>query len=128
MQLSFKKAITGYPAAFLLLPVFFVVHGWKENYYFIRPGDIYLLAGTYLLAAWLLFFISLFFLKNKIKAGLYTFFVLGVYFFFGAFQDFLKSYPVTAEISRYKILLPLLFLFLLVSFFWLKKTRRDYLN
>ena len=122
-MVSFRKIVTHWPLSFLLLPLFFVIHGWKENYYYIHFRDISILAGTFMAAALVIFFISLLFFKNKIKAGVYTFILLAIYFFFGAVQDFLKDHSLTKEVSRYKIILSLIFLFVIVSFIWLKKTK-----
>lgn len=122
-MISFRKIISDYPLSFLLLPLFFVIHGWKENYYYVHFRDISILAAIFMLAAVIIFLISLLFFRNKIKAGIYTFILLAIYFFFGAVQDFLKDHSLTKEISRYKIILPLIFLLLIVSFIWLKKTK-----
>ncbi|MFZ1264284.1 MAG: sulfatase-like hydrolase/transferase [Chitinophagaceae bacterium] len=118
------KTLRIFPLPFLLLPLFFVLHGWKEHYYYIHFRDMGILMLTYLSAALVIFGLCLWVFKNKVKAGVYTFILLATYFFFGAIQDFLKSYTFTKEFSRYQYLLPVIFLLLLFSFFWLKKNKK----
>ena len=120
---SLRKIVNYFPLSFLLLPVFFVLHGWKENYYYIPFRDISILLLTFLGASILLFFICLLFFRNKIKAGLYCFILLAIYFFFGAVQDLLKKYSFTEQVSRYKFLLPIILLTVIIFFFWLKRTK-----
>ena len=114
-----------FPLPFLLLPLFFVLHGWKENFYYIHFHDISILVLTFVAAALVIFVICLLVFKQKVKAGIYTFILLATFFFFGAIQDFLKNHSFTKEFSRYKYLLPAIFLILLLSFFWLKKTKKS---
>ena len=108
-----------------MLPLFFVLHGWKENYYYIQFHDIGILAISFVGAALVIFTICFLILRQKVKAGIYTFILLAIYFFFGAVQDFLNSYSFTKEFSRYKYLLPAIFLVLILSFIWLKRTKKN---
>lgn len=102
-----------------LLPLFFVLHGFVQNYQYIHAEDALLLFLKYL-SIWtpicLLFF---FFFKSWRKATVYTFFLLCVYFFYGPFHDQLKVWFAGSFITKYTFLLPFFFclmLFLLILF------------
>ncbi|HVW61000.1 MAG TPA: sulfatase-like hydrolase/transferase [Puia sp.] len=108
-----------FPLFLLLLPLFFVFHGYVENFHYIRPFDCLPLLGLYLLATLIWFFIFRLFLRDNIKAALMTSFIMAFYFFFGAFHDFFRRHDIF--LHRYGITLPLFLLMAAVLFIWLKK-------
>jgi hypothetical protein len=110
------------PFFFLLLPVFFVVHGWVENFFIINLPDILRLFLYYIGAVILFFGIFKFLYKNNSKAALATFLTFIIYFFFGAIHDFVKQH-VSALFSKYSFLLSFLLLVYLLLLYWLR-TRR----
>ncbi|MEQ1799261.1 MAG: sulfatase-like hydrolase/transferase [Lacibacter sp.] len=71
-------------------------------------------------AGFTLFFGYSYFTGNKTKAGLFATTILGVFIFFGAFQDFLSSIKVTATLSSLPFLLPVTLFFLFLFFVWLQ--------
>lgn len=107
------------PLFLLLLPFFFVFHGYVENFRYIRPLDCLPLLGLYLLATLICFFIFRLFLRDNIKAALMTSFIMGFYFFFGAFHDFVRRHDIF--LHRYSITLPLFLIVAACLFIWLKK-------
>lgn len=114
----FYRAI---PVYVLLLPVFFVIHGYNENYGLIAWPDLLLLLGSYCLVAALLTGLLFLVYRNLSKAALLAALLLGIYFFFGAIHDFLKMH--SSLWHRYSVLLPLLALLTALTGIWLKKTR-----
>jgi hypothetical protein len=100
------------PVYLILLPAFFVLHGFKENFGFIEWYDALLLLVTYWAVTAGLFLLLRLFIKDKLKAGLLTFLISCFYFFFGAIHDFFKQFSPVAFFSSYSFLL----LFLPVGF------------
>jgi hypothetical protein len=115
-----KKKWWQSPLFLLLLPFFFVFHGYVENYYFMEFADCLSLWGIYTGGAIVVFGLARLFLRNTTKAALFATYILAVYFFFGALHDFLRKNDFF--LHRYNLLLPALtVLTLLVAFFIRKR-------
>jgi hypothetical protein len=110
------------PIFFVLLPIFFVLHGSLENLFLINSGDILLLILFYLVIEACLFFIFIKIYKNAFKSALAVFVSFFIYFFFGAVHDIIKSL-VHNFLSSYSFLLILLILSYLFLLFHLKQIR-----
>lgn len=104
-----------------LLPVFFVWHGFIENYDLIPIPDAMQLTGIYCIAATIIAFLSWLYYKNSTKASLFAFLILFYHFFFGALHDFLKGHAFISYLSKYSILLPISLIIYLFLFFRIKK-------
>lgn len=103
-----------------LLPVFFIYSGYNELFGFLSFS--YVLTNLFIIFAGvvILFLVFVFFLKNKKKAAVYSFFILTFVLIFGFIHDSLKSVLNNDYFSRYSILLPIaavlfILLFLLIS-------------
>lgn len=120
-----KSIVTKYPLFLLLLPVFFVLHGFMENYDFVPIKDALLLTGLYLLSSAALLFASRLFYKDWLKAALMTFAIMAFHFFFGTVQDSLRSHFRSALITKYAFLIPASFFLLLLIAILLKKTKKS---
>lgn len=111
--------LTRYPCFLPLIPIFFVLHGFLENFGFITVNEALLLAGIYCLGTAIVFILFHLYYRNPIKASLMAAFIMMVYLFFGAGLDFLLSHiPFMGKYSVVMTLLLVLFFFLL---FRLKK-------
>ena len=117
-----QKLLSGKGVYVFLIPLFFVLHGYNENFGLIGAGDCLILVFTYLawsvviyLLAWLLF-------RNLLKAALLTGMLLCFLLFFGAMEDFFKSHLF--PLSRYKVILPGSFILFCILVIYLKKTDR----
>ncbi|HLI94445.1 MAG TPA: hypothetical protein VKU83_12565, partial [Puia sp.] len=117
-----KKTLQTIPFFIPAIPVFFVLHGYRENLGYIHPRDAILLAGIYVLASLLTFGIFYLIYRHATKAALAAGLILGFYFFFGALHDFLKAH--CHAVSRYAIVLPAFLVTATVWFVWLRRTRR----
>ncbi|MGB8195327.1 MAG: sulfatase-like hydrolase/transferase [Chitinophagaceae bacterium] len=111
------------PVFFLLLPIFFVVHGWQENFAFIPATDIGLLLLMYLVAALVLYAIAWLWLRNQYKAALASFALMALHFFFGGIHDLLKRNFENAFISKYAFILPLCLLLIIIMLIALKRKK-----
>lgn len=118
--------IKKYPLYLFLLPVFFVLHGFVENWGFIDPYEALLLLGSYLGMALVITLFSYIFFKSWTKASLVTTFWMSFFFFFGAIHEFLKTTPALAFLSRYSILLGTTLVLLILLFIFLKRTSKPF--
>lgn len=115
------------PVFLLLLPVFFVLHGYTGYYYSVAPGDALLLLLLYTGCSFLIAGICHMFCRDWLKACLIAFALMLYNFFFGGIQDQLKNISSQAFISQYRFILPVSFLFLLAIIIWLKKRKKPLL-
>src|SRR6185295_5182520 len=95
------------PVFILLLPVFFVFHGFVEHYDFISLKDAFLLWSLYLGSMLILLAISWLFFRHFIKAAVISFCLMAFFFFFGSLQDLLRKHFTGSFFSRYSFILPL---------------------
>jgi len=124
MQNKLFNFLKVYPLYVLLLPVFFVLHGYNENFGFIDGKDILLLLLLYCSAAIVVYLLFFLFYRNRIKASLLALYVMSFFLFYGAVKDFLKvQLPFAA---RYRFLLPLFLLVAGVLLVYIKKTKRSF--
>jgi len=103
----------------ILLPMFFVLHGYVENIPYVKVKDSILLLLQYFAVILLLGFLFLFLLKSWRKAAVFVFWLMCFHFFFGPFHDQLKQWASHAFITKYTFLLPfflVLFVILFISF------------
>jgi hypothetical protein len=104
--------------------VYFVLHGYLIHGDLIPLRDLFLLAGTLLLAGIILFGINLKVFRNPRKAGLFTSFLLVVILFYGVFQDFLTGIKAVHWLSRFLVFVPVCILVTVAVFIGLKLTKR----
>ena len=116
------------PFFLLLLPVFFVVHGYREHLGFVSGRDALLLALAYLAVALVLAGLCWFLYRDKIKASVLGFCLLAAQFFFGSVHDLVKEQFPGSFLTRYSFLLPFGFGLIVMLAVWLKKTRRPLLK
>jgi hypothetical protein len=109
-----------------LLPVFFVLHGYQQNFPSVSLTGALGLTCQYLLIALALSFIFFWAFRSWQKAALFSFLLLGIQFFFGAIQDVLKENFPGSFISKYSFLLPFILALLVLAFVYLRKTDKDF--
>ena len=121
-----SKNLLSKPLFVFLLPVFFVWHGYVQNYPLVPTPDAFKLVFEYLALALLL--ASLFYLifKSWPKALLFTFFLMCIQFFFGAMHDLLKGWFSSSLIPKYSFLLPVIVAITAGIFFFMLKTNRAF--
>ena len=107
-----------YPWFLYLLPAFFVLHGFIENYGFVPVKDSIVLAGMYIGVGIMLMLLFRLFYKNWLKAATVAFIILSFQFFFGSIQDGLRHLFPGSLLSKYIFILPAsvcLFILVLVA-------------
>ena len=108
------------------MPLFFVLHGFIENFGFINFWDTLLLAITYLTASVILSSLFLIAFRDRMKAALAASFLMAFYLFFGAIQDFCKAH--ISVLNRYSVLLPLFIITFVALIYYLRKTNGGFLK
>lgn len=116
------------PLYLLLLPVFFVLHGYLENFGFISLRDATILCFSYILLTLSINVFSWFFFRNWTKAAVITVIWMSFFFFFGALHEFLRENVEIRFFSRYSFLLSTFFLLLIAIFIYLKKIKKPFLR
>ncbi|MBM3417072.1 MAG: hypothetical protein FJY20_11690 [Bacteroidetes bacterium] len=109
-----------------LLPFFFVLHGFSENFDLVPLKPALRLTFWYILvsAAFLLVYRLVF--KSVVKAGLMTFFTMSYHFFFGGMQDLLNKYFHQSFVVKYSFILPVSLTIFLFVFYILKRSKRQF--
>ncbi|HEV7780923.1 MAG TPA: sulfatase-like hydrolase/transferase [Chitinophagaceae bacterium] len=112
------------PVFLFLLPLFFVLHGYTENYDFVPVKDALILTGVYIAASvvfagllWLLY-------RNFTKANFAAFCIMCFHFFFGSVHDGLKKIAPRSFITGYSFILPAALLLFIVLLVVLKKRKK----
>jgi hypothetical protein len=111
------------PFFLILLPVFFVLHGFTANYDSVPAAGALLLVAEYLAISIVITGIFWIFYRDLIRAALMALVIMMFYFFFGNLQDFIKSHFPGTFILRYRFIFPFTLLFFLTFFIWLKKRK-----
>jgi hypothetical protein len=124
----FKIYLKTNPLYLVLLPVFFVLHGFLENFGFISVKDAALLCVSYVFLTIAINVFSWFFFRNWTKAAVITVIWMSFFFFFGALHEFLKEHAPVRFFSKYSFLLSSFFLVLIVIFIYLKKIKKPFLK
>lgn len=129
MKAKLQHIISKWPLFLLLLPVFYFLHGWVENYSPGIAGSVIKQAILYTMAGLLISFILFPFLKSFRKAALSALFLVAFNFFFGSLHD-----TARAILGRNSFLVKYVFIigFTLALFsillVWLRNTKREFLR
>ena len=119
-----KKILYTKPVYLFLLSLFFVFHGYTENYNYIPVKDALFLLLIYLVSSLVTTGLFWIFYRNFFKSNLVTFLLMGFYFFFGYIYDNLINLAPHHFISRYSTLVAAgflsIFLVFVILFFWKK--------
>jgi len=124
MKIALTTYVKKYPFFLLLLPVFFVLHGFTENYDFVPPKDALLLTGIYIAASLVLLCLSWLLFKNWLKAATLSFFLMAFHFFFGSMHDAIKSIFPGTLFTKYIFILPFSFCLFLAVVILLRKRNK----
>ncbi len=118
MKEKLLSALQKRPYFLVLLPLFFIAHGYNEFFGFFSFNFILLNLVLTGFCTGVLFLVTLFYFKNKEKTSLFTFWLLLFILTFGETHDILKQLFKNGFISSYKFILPFsLFLFFALAFY-----------
>lgn len=129
MKDKFLHIIRQKPVFLYLLPIFFVLHGFTENYDFIPVKDALVLTAVYM--GFSVLFALLFWLlyrnsgsDRNTRANLAALAIMAFNFFFGSVHDSLKKLFPESFIVKYIFVLPTALVLFIVLFVVLKKTKK----
>jgi hypothetical protein len=107
----------------ILLPIYFLLHGYNAFFGLLSFNILLSLFLSYLTIATILFLGTTLLFRNMQKAFLFSLFLLFVFFFFGAIHDGLKALLNNSRLTSYSFLLPCLLILSGVVFYYIKKQR-----
>lgn len=125
---SFLRLSPGYRVFFLLflLPMFFVLHGNNENFGIIPIMVILSLAGKYLLITLAIIFFNVLWFRSTEKAFVFSFYLLLLFFFFGAIYDTLKENFPGSRIPSYTFLLPSILVISVIVYWQINRWKKPF--
>jgi len=121
MRGKLLSALQQRPYFLVLLPLFFIAHGYNDLFGFFPFQFVLLNFITTLFAAALLYLTAAALFKNKQKNALFTFWLLLIILAFGSIHDEFKKIFNAGFFSSYKFILPLILLAFILLFIYLKK-------
>lgn len=110
----------------ILLPLFFVLHGYNENYPLIKSKDVFELLFTYFLVFGVLSTVFFFLFKSWKKVAVFVLLVMCFHFFFGNILNSLKFIFHDSFFAKYVFILPLSAVLFIVAIIYLRKTKREF--
>ncbi|MCW3072951.1 MAG: hypothetical protein JWP69_20 [Flaviaesturariibacter sp.] len=121
-----KKTISTPPVYLLLLILFFIFHGYVENFLLIPLSAAIQLVLIYSLSITVLHYIFLYFIGSVSKAGLITAALMALFFFFGSFHDLLIHRLGKQFLSSYTFVLPFCFLITTGVILYISRAKRSF--
>ncbi len=120
---TLKSFIRTKPVFLFLLPLFFVLHGYTENYDFVPVKDALLLVAFYMGCGLVLAGIFFLIYRNISRACLAAFITLAFHFFFGSFHDTIKKIAPGSIFTKYVFIIPFCFVILFILLFLIKRRK-----
>lgn len=109
----------------LPLPLFFVLHGYTENFPLIRIEDAAVLLLKYWLATAIIYTIAYLFFRSAQKAVVFAFLLMAFEFFFGSLHDAAQHF-LPSFLLRYTVLLPLIVIGFVALVIYFRRTQRTF--
>lgn len=110
----------------ILLPVFFVLHGYLTYYGRVPVTASIILSLKYIGISLLLFFIFYLLYRNIQKAAIISFLIMSYNFFFGPVHDLFKKIFQQSFLVKYSFILPASAILFIILIIFLKKTKKDF--
>jgi hypothetical protein len=111
-----------------MLPVFFLLHEFVENFGFIPLKEAVILCLFYVLATLLVWGIFFLVFRNWSRSALFTLFLMCFYLFFSALHELFKKHLGSTLFSRYSFLMPLFLILFIFLFIFLKRSQESFPN
>src|SRR5258706_12483828 len=108
----------------ILLPVFFVLHGFIANYSAVNVLDAFLLILLYIIVTIVVAAIGWLVFREVTQAALFAFVLMAYHFFFGVIQDQVIALFPNSILAQYRFIIPVSCLLLLLFVIWLKKRKK----
>lgn len=117
------KFLTRYNFHFLLIPIFFIWHCCNSYFGLITWSYVFKYGAYYIGLSLALFGVGKLLLKTNTRAAIWASVLLTIFFFFGAFHDFVRTSTFFSIISSYSILLPIILVIIVVSAIVLRRNK-----
>jgi hypothetical protein len=127
MEVKLRKYFNKEVLYLFAMPVFFLLHGYNEIFGLIAIDVLAQLFFKYILITVIIVAISFLIIRDITNAAIFSFYLLCIYFFFGAFHEFLIARVGNNFFSSYSFVLPFIF-FTTVLFLVLIKRSKAKLN
>lgn len=109
-----------------LLPLFFILHGYTENFPLINKADAFFLLAIYLMASIFLALLFFLFFKSFRRAAIFTMLLLSFQFFFGSMHDAVTFFLPNSFIIKYIFIIPLVLIVFSAGIRYFKKSKRPF--
>ena len=120
-----KKEVKDF-SVLLLFPVFFILHGNNEFYDIIPWKTVLILFVKYCLVILFFWIVAVVFLKQRNKALVFAFYLICLFFLFGVFHDWIKSWLSIKFFTSYRFLLPAIGVLTVLIWIFLKRHKAEY--
>lgn len=123
MKEKLLSALQRKPYFLVLLPLFFIAHGYNDFFGFFPLQFVLLNFISALFTAALLYLLAAALFRNKEKTSLFAFWLLLIILVFGTIHDVLKKMFHSGFFSSYTFVFPFLLLLFILLFVFLKKRK-----
>src|SRR5687767_9645581 len=123
---KFLHIIKRKPVFLFLLPAFFVLHGYLENFKFVPIKDAFLLFSIYIAASLLFSLLFYWLYRSFTKAALAAFLIMAFHLFFGVVHDTVKNLFPGTFVTKYAFILFLSAILFLTAFIIIKKRKTKF--
>lgn len=120
------KNILRYPLFLLTIPLFIIVHIEQQYHHLINYHFVYRHLLWLFVPPVIVFLLSYLVFRNMARAGIFSFVLLFINYFFGDLKDGLIHHFPHSFISKYIFLLPLVIVVVIATFFYLKKKKSSF--
>ncbi len=126
MKDQLRHILSQKPLFLLLLPAFFVLHGFRENYGIVPVPVAWLLFGTYVAASLVITGLAWIGYRQLMKAAIFACCMMTFHFFFGAVHDLLRDQFPGRLIARHTFILPFSLLLFIILAIIIKKRKSGF--
>jgi hypothetical protein len=126
MKTSFLNRVYRKEYFLFLLPAFFVLHGYVENFPSVPAADALFLTLKYIVAITIIAALFFFIMRSWRKASVLALFVMCFDLFFGSVHDLLKQWLPGSFLVKYTFILPFSLLLLVIAIIYLKRTAKQF--
>jgi hypothetical protein len=126
MVAALKNIFKRYPLFLLTIPLFIVVHIEQQYYHLIQYRFVYREIIYLFIPPVIVILLGYLIFRHLGKAGIFSFTLLLIYYFFGDLKDWLHALASKSIIFSYAVLLPLLVVFIVVCCMLLKTSSSSF--